>query len=149
MEPIRIRFRGLEITRMVTGLIFIALGAFLLFDNTKENTPLNWTLIILLIFIGIINFTPLLGSGRIDIIPREQDLRIRWRKWSLWKNIRHDDIEKIVLGRFFILILKKEGKKVRLDIDYLKEEKKTRLFNFFVEYARQKNKVIERHGLSE
>jgi hypothetical protein len=149
MEPLTIKHRGQAITKMISGAIIIFVGVYLLFLHSEQREAVDWILYSLMIILGALNFTPLSGSNKSEIIPADQNLKIRWRNWYRWKLICSDEIEKIVLGRPFILINRKENKPVRIDVDFLEEAQKTEVFNFFIEYARQKSLVLEKHGLSE
>jgi hypothetical protein len=102
-----------------------------------------------MIILGALNFTPLSGSNKSEIILVDQNLKIRWRNWYRWKLICSDEIEKVVLGRPFILINRKKNKPVRIDVDFLEEAQKTEVCNFFTEYAGQKSLALEKHGFSE
>jgi len=149
MEALTIKQRGQAITKMISGAIIIFVGVYLLFLHTRPREESNWILYSIMIILGALNFTPLSGSNKSEIIPVEPNLKIRWRNWYRWKLISSYEIEKIVLGRSFILINRKENKPVRIDIDFLEEARKTEVSDFFTEYSKQKSLVLEKHGLSE
>jgi hypothetical protein len=149
MEPLIIKRKWHVIIKIIVGIIFITLGTYNILSNSGEMRTVNWITNILLIILGISNFTPYSGSTTASLIPGGKDLRIRWRGWVLWKLIRPDEVEKIVLGGLFILISRTGKKPVRLNVDSFEKDQRTKIFNFFIEYARQKNLVLERHGLSE
>jgi cell division protein FtsW (lipid II flippase) len=119
MEALTFRHRGQAISKRIIGAIIIFVGIYLLFSDSEQRVPKDWVIFGLLIIMGILNFTPLSGSDKSCINPGGQDLKIRWRNWYRWKLIRPDEIDKIVLGRFFILINKKEKKAVRMDVNFL------------------------------
>lgn len=147
MEPVIIKRKVHSIVKIIVGAIFIIAGTFNILDTSAKHEAINWVLNIFLIVLGILNFTPYSGSVTTSLIAGDKDLRIRWRGWMFWKLIRPDDVEKIVLGRLFILINRKEKKAVRLDLDSLEKDQKTQIYNFFIEYSKQKNLSVERHGL--
>lgn len=149
MEPMIIKRKGHAIVKIIAGAIFATFATYNILSSLGNLSIINWIINILLIILGISNFTPYSGSSSTSLIPGGQDLRIRWRGWAIWKLIRPDEVEKIVLGRLFILINRKEKKPLRLDLDSFEKDQKTQIYNFFIEYAKQKNIVIERHGLSE
>jgi cell division protein FtsW (lipid II flippase) len=149
MEALTYRHRGQAISKRIMGAVIILVGIYLLFFNSEQRELKDWILFGLMIILGVLNFTPLSGSDKSCITSGEQDLKIRWRNWYRWKLIRPDEIEKIVIGRLFILIKRKENKAVRMDVDFLEKDQKTEVYSFFIEYAKQKNLVIERHGLNQ
>jgi hypothetical protein len=149
MEPLIINRKGHAIVKIIVGAVFITLGTYNILSSLEELSIIRWITNILLIILGISNFTPYSGSSTTSLVPGGQDLRIRWRGWIFWKLIRPGEVEKIVLGRLFILINNKDRKPVRLDLDSFEKDQKTRICNFFIEYAKQKNLPVERHGLSQ
>lgn len=149
MEPLIIKRKVYSIVKIIVGVIFIVAGTFNILDSSAKHEVINWVLNILLIVLGIINFTPYSGSVTTRLIPGDNDLRIRWRGWMFWKLIRPDEVEKIVLDRLFILINRKEKKPVRLDLDSLEKDQKTQIYNFFIEYAEQKSLPVERPGSNQ
>lgn len=149
MEPLIFKRKGHAIVKIIVGVIFITLGVYNILSNYREMLVISWITNILLIILGISNFTPFSGSAKACLVPGAHDLRIIWRGWALWKLIRPAEVEKIVLGRLFILILRKERKPVRLDVDSFEKDQKTQIYNFFTEFAKQKNLPVERHGLSQ
>ena len=149
MEPLIIKRKGHAIIKIIIGSIFTILGTGNILTSLGELTIIKWIANILIIILGISNFTPLSGSSSTSLIAGDKDLRIRWRGWMFWKLIRPDEVEKIVLGRLFILINRKEKKAVRLDLDSLDKDHKTQIYNFFIEYANLKNLPLERPGSSQ
>ncbi len=149
MEPLIIKRKWHLIVKIIAGVIFTTFGTYNILSNSGEMRIENWIINILLIILGISYFTPYSGSATASLIPGSHDLRIRWRGWVIWKLLRPDEVEKIVLGRLFILITRKDKKPVRIDVDSFEKDQKTQIFNFFIEYAKQKNLPVERHGLSQ
>lgn len=149
MEPLIIKRKWHAVVKLIAGVVFVLTGTYSILNSTLKHEEVNWGLNILLLVFGILNFTPFSGSSSTRLIPGGHDLRIRWRGWALWKLIRPDEVEKIVLGRLFILINRTDKKPVRLDLDSLDKDQKTQIYNFFIEFAKQKNLTVERHGLSQ
>jgi len=146
MEPLIIRRKGHAIVKIIVGAVFVTLGTGNILSSLGELSIMKWIINILIIILGISNFTPWSGSSSTSLVPGSHDLRIRWRGWALWKLIRPNEVEKIVLGRLFILINRKDKKPVRLDLDSFEKDQKTRIYSFFIGYANMKNLPVERHG---
>jgi len=149
MEPLIIKRKGHTVVKIIVGVIFTTLGIYNILSNLGEPGGFTLATDILLIVLGISNFTPYSGSTSASLVPGSHDLKIRWRNWAFWKLIRPAEVEKIILGRLFILINRTGKKPVRLNVDSFEKDQRTRIFSFFIEYAKQKNLVLERHGLSE
>jgi len=147
MEPLIIKRKGHAIVKIILGVVFITLGTGNILTSLGDLSITKWITNILIVILGISNFTPWSGSSSTSLIPGDHDLRIRWRGWMFWKLIRPDEVEKIVLGRLFILINRKDKKAVRLNLDSLEKDQKTQIYTFFIEYAEQKSLPVERHGL--
>ena len=121
----------------------------MLIYNSESHEITDWVLYLLIIIFGLSNFTPYSGSDTTRLVPGDDDLKIRWRNRAFWKHIRHDEVEKIVLGKPYILVYRKGKKPLRLDIDFLEKEQRSQVSDFFLEYAMQRNLVIEKHGLNQ
>jgi hypothetical protein len=149
MEPLIIRRKGHAIVKIIVGAVFVIFGTGNILTSQGELSIIKWITNILLIILGISNFTPWSGSSSTCLVPGDHDLRIRWRGWAFWKIVRPDEVEKIVLDRLFILINRKDRKPVRLDLDSFEKDQKTQIYSFFIEYARLKDHPVERPGLNQ
>ncbi|MCU0415397.1 MAG: hypothetical protein MUE91_13535 [Ignavibacteriaceae bacterium] len=149
MEPLIIKRKGQAIVKIIIGAIFTILGTGNIITSLGELRTISLIANIFIIILGISNFTPYSGSSSTSLVPGGHDLKIRWRGWALWKHVRPEEVEKIVLDRLFILINRKERKPVRLDLDSFEKEQKTQIYNFFIEYAKLKNIPLERPGSNQ
>ncbi len=149
MEPLIIKRKWHVIIKIIAGIIFITLGTYNILSSSFETRIVSWITNILLIILGISNFTTFSGSAAASLIPRNHDLRIKWRGWVLWKLIRPAEVDKIVLSRLFIIINRTGKKPVRLDVGSFEKDQKTQIYSFFIEYAKLKNIPVERHESSQ
>jgi|WetSurMetagenome_2_1015567.scaffolds.fasta_scaffold00006_136 hypothetical protein len=149
MEPLVIKFRGQLISRKVIGAFFIIIGIYFLFDDPGVKEMKDWIFPVLMILCGIFYLTPWSGANSLTIIPGEHDLKIRWKDSFRWILLRPAGIEKIILGRFFIIINRKDKKPLKFNLTYLDMERKTQVYTFFIEYARSKNLLLEKHGMQD
>jgi hypothetical protein len=74
----------------------------------------------------------------------EGNLKIKWRGWIREVTIPETEIEKITLASKYVLISRKSKKALRMEINTLKIEQRTIVYEFLIEYARQKNLVLEK-----
>jgi hypothetical protein len=79
------------------------------------------------------------GTERSYIHPGESHLKIKWLNWFRSAIVRDDEIKQITLTRFRVTIYRKDNKQLKLAIDYLERDQKKEVYDFFIEYAKNKN----------
>ena len=147
MENLIFKHTGWAWTKRIIGVFLILVGlADLLFIQDKPLTPLHCLYSIGFVLIGVISFTPLVGNNETRFVVGDDNLKIKWRTKIGEIIIINNEIEKIILRNKKIEILRKEKKAVILSFgDWLwKVEDKTKEYEFLIEYARQKNLVLEK-----
>ena len=133
--------------KRIVGVFWILFGIFnLLFFYDKPLTLSDWIRSIALVIIGIIFFTPLVGHNETRFVVGDDNLKIKWRTKIGEIIIKNNEIEKIILRDKKIEIRRKEKKAVVLPFgEWLwKLEDKTKVYEFMIEYAQQKNLVLEK-----
>ena len=59
----------------------------------------------------------------------------------------HDTrIAKISLERLKVIIYLKDKKPLNLDISYMEREQKKEIYEFLIEYSKQRNIILEKHS---
>lgn len=94
--------------------------------------------------IGVIHFTPLVGSHKSQIEICEGCLKIIWITWIPKVTIQETEIESITLIEKGILINRKGKKAVKLLLYLMGKEQKVQVYKFFTEYAQQKNFILKK-----
>ena len=133
--------------KRIIGVFWILLGiAGLLFLQDKPLTLSDWIRSIASVLLGVMLFTPLVGHNETRFVVGDDNLKIKWRTKIGEIIIKNNEIEKIILRNKKIEIQRKEKKAVVLPFgEWLwKLEDKTKVYEFMIEYARQKNLVIEK-----
>jgi hypothetical protein len=131
--------------KRILGVFWILLGiAPLLFHSDEPLTLLDWIRSVVFVLIGVIHFTPLVGNNETRFVVSDDNLKIKWRLKIGEIIIKDNEIEKILLRNKKIEIQRKEKKPVVLLFDQWKLEDKTKVYEFMIEYARQKNLVLEK-----
>ncbi len=133
--------------KRIVGIFWILFGIFnLLVFYDKPLTLSDWIRSVLCVLIGVIFFTPLLGHNEIRFVVGDDNLKIKWRTKIGEIIIKNNEIEKIILRDKKIEIQRKEKKAVVLPFgEWLwKLEDKTKVYKFIIEYARQKNLILEK-----
>ena len=147
MENLLFKYRGWIWAKRIVGVFWILLGiAELLFLSDEPLTLSDWIRSILYVLIGVIFFTPLVGNNETRFVVGDDNLKIKWRTKIGEIIIKNNEIEKIILRNKKIEIQRKEKKAVVLSFgEWLwKLEDKTKVYEFMIEYAQQKNLVLEK-----
>jgi hypothetical protein len=147
MENLLFKYRGWGWIVRIVGIFWILLGIFnLLFFYDKPLTLSNLIRPIFAVIMGVIFLTPLVGNNETNFVVGDGNLKIKWRTRIRKIIIQDTEIEKIILRNKKIEIQRK-GKKavVLLFGEWLwKLEDKTKVYEFMIEYAQQKNLVLEK-----
>jgi hypothetical protein len=147
METLIFKYKGQAMSKRIIGAIWILFGisALLLLSDEPLATT-DWVRAIACILIGVIFFTPVTGNNETRLEAAEGNLKIKWRSRIREIIIGENEIEKIILGNKKIEIRIKQKKPVVLLFgEWLwKLADKTKVYEFLIEYARQKNIVLEK-----
>ena len=147
MENLIFKYKGSGWVKRIIGVFWILSGiAGLLFLSGEPLTLSDWIRSISMILMGVIFFTPLLGNNETRFVAGDDNLKIKWRTKIREIIIKDNEIEKIILRNKKIEIQRKEKKAVVLLFgEWLwKLEDKTKVYEFMIEYAQQKNLVLEK-----
>ncbi|MGD0754751.1 MAG: hypothetical protein ABR927_06785 [Bacteroidales bacterium] len=145
MENLIFKHRGWAWSKRIIGVFWILFGIFnLLFFSDKSLSLSDWIRSIVGVLLGVISFTPLVGNNETSFVVGDGNLKIRWRTRIREIIIQDNEVEKIILRNKKIEIQRKEKKAVVLMFEPWKLEDKTKVYEFMIEYARQKNLVLEK-----
>jgi hypothetical protein len=145
MENLIFTHRGRAWVKRIIGVFWILLGIFsLLFIYSKPLTLHIWITSIVEVLIGIIFFTPLVGNNETRLVVGDGNLKIKWATKIRDIIIQDNEIEKIILKDKKIEILRKEKKAVGLWFERWEIADKRKIYEFMIEYAGQRNIVLEK-----
>jgi hypothetical protein len=147
MEDLLFKYRGWGWIKRIIGVFWILYGiSELLFLQDKPLTLLHCITSISFVLFGVIFLTPLGGNNETSFVVGDGNLKIKWRTRIREIIIQDTEIEKIILRNKKIEIQRKEKKAVVLPFgEWLwKLEDKTKVYEFMIEYAQQKNLVLEK-----
>lgn len=142
MENLVIEHRGRSISRKVLGGIWILLAIVFLILEKDSLEEKDWVRSIMFFILGIIFFTPLMGSTKSQIEISKGCLKIIWMDWIRTITVQEIEIERIILSKNGIKIYRKGKKAVKIFLYYMGKEQKNQVYKFFTEYAKQKNFVL-------
>jgi len=144
MENFSFKHRGWFVGKRIGGAILIAFAIILLVLGRDSLKLIDWLKSIFIIIWGLLFFTSFVGSDKSCIESGEDCLKIRWRDRIGEVKIPDTEIEKITLAMKYVLISRKSKKAVRIALDYLEKEQKTKVYEFLIEYSQQKNLDLEK-----
>ena len=147
MENLTFKYRGWGRAKRIIGVLWILLAiAELSFLSDKSLTLSVGIRSVVFVLLGAILFTPLMGNNETRFVVGDDNLKIKWRTKIGEIIIKNNEIEKIILSNKKIEIQRKEKKAVVLPFgEWLwKLEDKTKVYEFMIEYAQQKNLVLEK-----
>ena len=129
-------------TRKLMGGIWILFGIITLIIRLEDKS--DWMRSIPFCLIGIIYFTPLMGSEKSQIEICEGCLKIIWVNWIRKVTVLDSEIESIVLAKNGVIIKRRDKKPLKISFVYTEKEKRAEVYKFFTDYAQLKNLVQER-----
>jgi len=145
MENLIFKHKRQGMFKRIIGVFWILFGiAELLFLQDKPLTLLYCITSIAFVLMGVIFLTPLVGNNETRFVVGDDNLKIKWKTKIGEIIIKDNEIEKIILRNKKIEIQRKEKKVVVLLFDQWKLEDKTKVYEFMIEYARQKSLPLEK-----
>jgi hypothetical protein len=144
MENFIIEHKSHAIRTKAVGGFWIFLGIVFLIIGKDSLDSGVWGRSLAFFIIGVIHFTPLVGSHKSQIEICEGCLKIIWITWITKVTIRETEIESITLAEKGILINRKGKKAAKLLLYLLGKEQKVQVYKFFTEYAQQKNYILKK-----
>jgi len=142
MENLVLKNNKRPIVRIVLLLVFLLflVGLFFIILRPGDIWDILEYVLLALIYTGVMIFLSMPAGIKLA----GEGLKIRWFNWLKEKNIPDSEIEKIILGRLYIHINRKDKKPVKLILEGLEKADKTRLYEFLIEYSKQKKLPLER-----
>ncbi len=128
-----------KIAMLVLLLLLIILFFVLSEDSVNQSDLLK---LIIFVLLWVILF--FIRSDKSHIGSSENCLKIKWVNWFREIVIKDSEIEKIILTRLYVSINRKGKKSVKLSLESLEKNEKTKIYEFLLEYSKQRNLVLER-----
>jgi hypothetical protein len=144
MENLIINHKGQFISRKSLGVFWIALGIISFITVKGSLDKGDWMRFIAFCLIGLVHFTPLIGSSRSQIEIGEGCLRIIWLNWIRKVTVQDSEIEGIILASNGVSINRKGKKALKIKFFSMDKSQKNKVHDFFITYAGQKNFVLEK-----
>ena len=143
MENMVLKNNKRPIVRIVLLLVFLLflVGLFFIILRPVDIWDILELVLLTLIYTGVM----IILSMPAGIKLTGEGLKIRWFNWLKGKDVPDSEIQKIILGKLYIHINRKDKKPVKLNLEGLEKADKTRLYEFLIEYSKQMNLTLERN----
>jgi len=142
MENLILKHNKRPIVRIII-LILVLLVCVFLFTLVLKPVD-KWDIIEIILLSLLYTSVMLFLTAKSGIELTDNGLKIKWFNWLKWKIVPDSEIEKIILGRLYVSIARKDKKPVKLILEPLEKADKTRLYEFLIEYSKLKNLSLER-----
>jgi len=142
MENLIFRHNKRPIIRivMLLGLLLVLVLLFFIILKPRDIWDILKSVLLTLGYIAVMIFITTPAGIKIS----GDGLNIRWFNWLKEISVPDSEIEKILLGRLYISIVRKGKKPVKLILEPLEKADKTRAYEFMIEYSKQKDLPLER-----
>lgn len=134
-------------SRKMAGVVWIVGGLVILILGITGKEPLefwDWMKPLLFCLIGLIFFTPIVGSDDAKVEICDGYLKVRWVNWYRDVTIMESEIESIILARNGVMIKRKDKKPLKIKFHLIEKSQREYVYRFFTDYAHQKGFVREK-----
>jgi hypothetical protein len=146
MEHLEIKSGPFTVIRTGIGILNIVAGILMFIASLDSDKIVIKITPFFMVFFGIYIITNGFGLERCWFRTGDNCIIIKWINRIAPLQIHDSRIFKISLERTRVMIYRKEGRPLKLDVTFLEKQQKTEIYNFLIEYAKQKNLTLERHS---
>lgn len=146
MEYFEITNKKFKRVRIGLGIFFIII-AILWYISSHESSRIILPLTsIFFAFYGIYQITNGFGLERSWFKTGDGFIIIKWVDSIHPVQIHDISIAKISLERSRIIIFRKSRKPLKLNLSFLEREQKNEVYEFLINYSKQRNLTLEKHS---
>jgi hypothetical protein len=146
MEHLEVKSGPFSVIKRAIGIINL-IAAVMMFIVYYDDKHVILLITSVVIGLGGIYF---IGNGfgleRSWLKKVDNYLIIKWIDKLSPVRVHDTSIEKISLERTRIVICLRLRKPLKLSLNHLERDQKTEVYNFLIEYSKQKNILLERHS---
>jgi hypothetical protein len=144
MENLEIKSGPFSIIRKGIGIFNIVIAILMLILFFDTTNLLYILLIFLFLLNGIYFLTSGLGLEKSWIRIGNNFLLIKWSDRINPIQIHDSAVNKICFERLKITIHLNHRKPLKLNVNLFEKEQKTEIYQFFIDYAKEKNLILEK-----
>jgi len=144
MEHLEIKRGPFKVIRAGIAILNIVAGAVAFIASLKSENIIVKIAPIFIVFFGIYLLTNGFGLERCWFRTGQNSLIIKWINRITPVQIHDSRIFKISLERTRVMIYRKEDQPLKLDLTFLEKEQKADVYQFLIDYSRQRNITLEK-----
>jgi hypothetical protein len=146
MEQLEIKRGPFKVIRTGIAILNIIAGVVSFIASLKSDNIIIKIAPVFIVFFGIYLLTNGFGLERCWFKADDNSLIIKWINRITPVHVHDSRIFKISLERTRVMIYRKEDQPLKLDLSFLEKEQKTDVYQFLIDYSRQKNITLEKHS---
>jgi len=146
MEHLEIKGGPMKAIRTGIAILNVVAGIAAFISSLESGHILLKISAAFIVLFGLYLLTNGFGFERCWIKSDDEGLIIKWTNRISAVKIHNSRIFKVSIERTRVMIYRKELKPMKLDISYFEKNQKTEVYNFFIEFCRKNNIVLEKHS---
>jgi hypothetical protein len=146
MEHLEIKRGPFKVIRTSIAILNIVAGVGAFIASLESDKIIVKIAPVFIVFFGIYLLTNGFGLERCWFRTGDNCIIIKWINRIAPVQIHDSRIFKISLERTRVMIYRKEDKPMKLDISFFEKEQKTDVYQFLIDYSRQRNITLEKHS---
>jgi hypothetical protein len=144
MEHLEIKSGPFKAIRTGIAILNIVAGIIAFIASLESDHIIVKIAPIFIVFFGIYLITNGFGLEKCWLRTGDNSLIIKWTNRVNPVQIHDSRIFKISLERTRVMIYRKEDQPLKLDLTFLEKEQKTDVYQFLIDYSRQRNITLEK-----
>jgi hypothetical protein len=146
MEHFEVRNTSLIAIRRYLGFFIVITSFFLFYLYINSSKVAYLIAFVLFLILGIYQVTNGLGMERSWFRTGSDFIIIKWMNMIIPVHIHNSRIAKICLGKSQILIYRKAGSPLKLNLGWLELNQKSEVCQFLIKYSEKNNLVLTKEG---
>jgi hypothetical protein len=138
MAELNIKHGPFIVVRRVIGVINLICACLWIAVNLGDLNIFDLFYFIVFMISGGALLTNGFGTEKSYIFSGDDYLRIKWLNRFRAIIIKDNEIKKITLTRYKVVIEKAAGKNLNLNLDFLERDQKKEVYDYFIQYAKEK-----------
>ena len=144
MKILTFKHGSFTVVRKVIGILNVLVAILWLIVHSGQLRIFDWLYFVVFAVGGLTLFTNGFGTEFSFLQADEGTLSIKWMNRIRKRVFIDSDISKIKLTRFKVIIIMKDNKENTFNIDFLERDQRRDLYEFFIEYANNRNILLVR-----
>jgi len=144
MNKLELEIKMVKVIRRVLSFLLIISAVFWFAGHYNRLNAFDIIYSIIMLGIGIVFLSGMIGTEKISISINEAFLFIKWIGEVKGRQLLYTDIERISLKKFEVEIGRRGKKSVRYNLDNLEVDQKKEVYGFLIRISGEKSLNLER-----